>query len=146
MCSLRAVATASVASAERSVPSLLASIPSTHFSARATDAVDSRWIDCSTLRAMSGTRTLSSNWPCMPPIVTAASLPMTWAATWRTTSGITGLTLPGMLDERVAVALRLERVLGRGDLEPRLPRQQPAHLLGEPRVRVQAGAGGGAAQ
>ena len=48
---------------------------------------------------MSGMRTLSSNWPCRPPTVIAVSLPMTCAATWRTTSGITGLTLPGMIDE-----------------------------------------------
>jgi len=31
--------------------------------------------------------------------VIAVSLPMTCAATWSTTSGITGLTLPGMIDE-----------------------------------------------
>ena len=48
---------------------------------------------------MSGMRTLSSNWPCRPPTVIAVSLPMTCAATWRTTSGMTGLTLPGMIDE-----------------------------------------------
>ena len=29
----------------------------------------------------------------------AVSLPITWAATWITTSGITGLTLPGMIEE-----------------------------------------------
>src|SRR5919106_1573072 len=146
MCSLSAVATARVAAAERPVPSLLASIPSTHFSASAVDAVARRWIDCRTLRAMSGTRTLSSNWPCMPPIVTAASLPITCAATWRTTSGMTGLTLPGMIDERFAVRLRLERVGRRVDLELRLLLKLLAHLLGELRVRVQAGAGRGAAE
>ena len=32
-------------------------------------------------------------------MVMAVSLPMTWAATWQTTSGMTGLTLPGMIDE-----------------------------------------------
>ena len=56
-------------------------------------------IESSRLRAISGTRTFSSNWPCMPPIVIAASLPITWPATWITTSGITGLTLPGMIEE-----------------------------------------------
>ena len=56
-------------------------------------------IDCSRLRAISGMRTLSSNWPCMPPIVIAVSLPITCAETCRTTSGITGLTLPGMIEE-----------------------------------------------
>jgi len=35
----------------------------------------------------------------MPPIVIAQSLPMTCAETWSTTSQITGLTLPGMIDE-----------------------------------------------
>ena len=48
---------------------------------------------------MSGMRTFSSNWPCMPPTVTAVSLPITCAPTWSTTSGMTGLTLPGMIDE-----------------------------------------------
>ncbi len=43
-------------------------------------------------------KTFSSKWPCMPPTVIAASLPITWAATWVTTSGITGLTLPGMIE------------------------------------------------
>ena len=74
-------------------------MPSTHFSRSASDVVVSRWIDWSRLRAMSGMRTLSSNWPCEPAIVIAMSLPMTWQETWRTTSGMTGLTLPGMIDE-----------------------------------------------
>ena len=56
-------------------------------------------IESSRLRAISGTRTLSSNWPWLPATVIAASLPITWAATWITTSGITGLTLPGMIEE-----------------------------------------------
>ena len=34
----------------------------------------------------------------MPPIVIAASFPITCAATCVTTSGITGLTLPGMIE------------------------------------------------
>ena len=48
---------------------------------------------------MSGTYTFSSNAPESLPTVIAVSLPITWAATWVTTSGITGLTLPGMIDE-----------------------------------------------
>ncbi len=48
---------------------------------------------------MTGTKTLSSKWPCMPATVIAMSLPITCAATWVTTSGITGLTLPGMIDD-----------------------------------------------
>ena len=50
------------------------------------------------LRAISGTKTLSSKWPCMPPIVIAVSLPITCAATCVTTSGMTGFTLPGMIE------------------------------------------------
>ena len=50
------------------------------------------------LRAITGTKTFSSKWPCMPPTVIAASFPITCAATWVTTSGMTGLTLPGMIE------------------------------------------------
>ena len=35
----------------------------------------------------------------MPAIVIAPSLPITCAETWSTTSGITGLTFPGMIDD-----------------------------------------------
>ena len=56
-------------------------------------------IDSNRLRAITGTRTFSSKAPCVPATVTAMSLPITWAATWSTTSGITGLTLPGMIEE-----------------------------------------------
>ena len=42
---------------------------------------------------------MSSKLPCMPATVIAASLPITWAHTCSTASGITGLTLPGMIDE-----------------------------------------------
>ena len=50
------------------------------------------------LRAISGTKTFSSKWPCMPPTVIAVSFPITCAATWVTTSGMTGFTLPGMIE------------------------------------------------
>ena len=99
MCGLSAVAIAGVDSALRRSISSLASMPSTHFSA-------SRWladvrmrIDSNRLRAITGTRTFSSNAPCVPATVIAVSLPITCAATWSTTSGMTGLTLPGMIDE-----------------------------------------------
>ena len=41
---------------------------------------------------------MSSNCPLMPPIVIAVSLPITCAATCVTTSGMTGFTLPGMIE------------------------------------------------
>ena len=48
---------------------------------------------------MTGSMTFSSKLPAAPPKATAASLPTTCATTWQTASGITGLTLPGMIDE-----------------------------------------------
>ena len=51
------------------------------------------------MRAIIGTRTFSSKLPCVPATVIAASLPITWQETCSTTSQITGLTLPGMIDE-----------------------------------------------
>ena len=48
---------------------------------------------------MSGSMTLSSKFPLWPAMVMVASLPMTWAATIVTLSAITGLTLPGMMEE-----------------------------------------------
>src|SRR5436305_954445 len=99
MWGLSAVAVASVASAWRVVISSLASTPATHFWSSRREAEASSLIESSRLRAISGTRTLSSNWPWLPARVIAASLPTTWAATWITTSGITGLTLPGMIEE-----------------------------------------------
>ena len=51
------------------------------------------------LRASSGIITFSSKFPCIPPTAIAVSLPITWAQIWTTASGITGFTLPGMIDE-----------------------------------------------
>ena len=57
----------------------------------------SRLIDSRRLRASTGSITLSSKLPEAPATVIAVSLPITWAQTWRVASGITGLTLPGMM-------------------------------------------------
>ena len=46
---------------------------------------------------MSGIMTLSSKLPDWPPKVTATSLPIIWAQSWRSDSGITGFTFPGMI-------------------------------------------------
>ena len=54
--------------------------------------------DSSKLRAITGSITLSSKFPAAPPKATAASLPITWATTWETASGITGLTFPGIIE------------------------------------------------
>ena len=74
MYGLSAVATASVASAERSQPSKLASIPTTHLVANSRHLAASSWIDSSRLRAISGMRTLSSKLPCDPAKVIAVSV------------------------------------------------------------------------
>jgi len=47
----------------------------------------SRPIDWSRFRAISGIWTFSSKLPWRPPTAMAASLPITWAATWQATSG-----------------------------------------------------------
>ena len=48
---------------------------------------------------MIGSKALSCSWPASDAMVTVTSLPITSKATWFITSGITGLTLPGMIDE-----------------------------------------------
>ena len=157
MCSLSAVATARVALGRALQPGAVGLDAVDALLGERRDGVDSSGIDCSRLRAISGMRTLSSNWPCMPPIVIAVSLPMTCAADLqddlgedrvdlarhdrrallqlgqedladagaragahqREVAGDLGqrdgddLQRAGQLDERVAVGLRLERVLGR---------------------------------
>ena len=126
----------------------------------------------------------------MPPIVIAVSLPITCAETCVTTSQITGLTLPGMIEEpfcssgrisspspargpepiqRMSLAIFVSEAAttlsapevsisasrlacaskwssGAAIGQPRGVRQQGAHALRELGVRVQAGAGRGAAE
>ena len=99
MYGLRAVAAANVPSACLLRPSKFGVMPSTHFSLNTLTVLVSSEIDCSRLRAINGMRTFNSKLPCVPPMVMAVSLPITWAPTCMTTSGITGFTLPGMIDE-----------------------------------------------
>ena len=48
---------------------------------------------------MMGSKALSSSWPASAAMVTVTSFPMMLKATWLTTSGMTGLTFPGMMEE-----------------------------------------------
>jgi hypothetical protein len=48
---------------------------------------------------MIGSKAFNCSWPASAAKVTVVSLPITSKAIWLTTSGITGLTLPGMIDE-----------------------------------------------
>ena len=59
------------------------------------------------LCTMIGSITFSSSCPASAAIVTVKSLPITLNATWLTTSGITGFTLPGMIDEPGCIGGRL---------------------------------------
>ena len=57
--------------------------------------------------AITGSKTLSCSWPASAAIVTVTSPPMMSKHTWFTTSGMTGFTLPGMIDEPGCIAGRL---------------------------------------
>ena len=57
--------------------------------------------------AMIGSNTFSCSWPASAAIVTVTSPPITSKHTWFTTSGITGFTLPGMIDEPGCIGGRL---------------------------------------
>ena len=56
---------------------------------------------------MIGSNALSSNCPASAAIVIVTSFPMILNATWFTTSGITGFTLPGIMEEPFCFAGRL---------------------------------------
>ncbi len=53
---------------------------------------------------MIGSKAFNCSCPASAAIVTVMSLPITSKAIWFTTSGITGLTLPGMIDEPACTA------------------------------------------
>jgi hypothetical protein len=55
--------------------------------------------DWSRLKTSTGSMTFSSNWPASEARQLVGSFPMTWKATWFTTSAMTGFTLPGMIEE-----------------------------------------------
>ena len=56
---------------------------------------------------MIGSKALSCNWPASAAKETVTSLPITSNAIWLTTSGMTGLTLPGMMLEPACIGGRL---------------------------------------
>ena len=63
--------------------------------------------------AITGSMTLSCSCPASAAIVTVRSLPMTRKQTWFTTSGMTGLTLPGMIDEPGCIGGQVDLVQAR---------------------------------
>mmetsp|Transcript_1228 Transcript_1228/g.2848 ORF Transcript_1228/g.2848 Transcript_1228/m.2848 type:complete len:262 (+) Transcript_1228:316-1101(+) len=98
MCGLSAVTSMSEDRMSWSMRSRLGSMPRTQFSAKDTDASDSRRMLCRLLWAIRGLATFSSKWdPAAPPRVTPMSLPTTWAHTIIMASHCVGFTLPGMM-------------------------------------------------
>ena len=68
-------------------------------SANNTTLLLSKCMLLSRLLAIIGSMTLSSKFPDCPPIVIAVSLPITCAQTIAIASGITGFTLPGIIED-----------------------------------------------
>ena len=79
--------------------SALAVMPSTHMVRSDIAARRSRPIDSNRHWAMTGSMTLSCSCPASAAIDRVTSLPKTLKHTWLTTSGMTGLTFAGMIDE-----------------------------------------------
>src|SRR4029453_17666520 len=103
------------ASARKRARSTLAVMPSIILSAMTRLVLASRRMDSSRLAAMTGMPTLSSKAPLVPDQAMAVSLPITWAHTMMDASQITGLTLPGMIEEpgcRSGIAISPRPVLG----------------------------------
>ena len=87
--------------------SVLAVMPSTQRSASVRQAAR-RWVmDSDRECRMIGSKALSWSCPASAAMVMVTSLPITSKATWLTTSGITGLTLPGMMLEPACTGGRL---------------------------------------
>ena len=107
MCGLSAVTSPMEFSTLARSRSVLAVMPSTQRSASVRQA-RSRWVTDSDRECrMIGSKALSWSCPASAAMVMATSLPMTSKATWLTTSGMTGLTLPGMIDEPACTGGRL---------------------------------------
>ena len=73
--------------------------PSTRNFRKTTKTLVMMLMDWSRLKTSTGSITLSSNCPASEARQMVWSLPMTWKATWFTTSAMTGFTLPGMMEE-----------------------------------------------
>ena len=56
---------------------------------------------------ISGSKAFSSSCPASAAMVMVVSCPTMWKATWLTTSGMTGFTLPGMMEDPFCFAGRL---------------------------------------
>ncbi len=84
----------------------VATRPLTHCRAKFVQLLASSSTLCSSAYAATGSITLSSKLPLWPHTVMTVWLPITWAHTIVTLSAITGLTLPGMMEEPAVTAAR----------------------------------------
>ena len=107
--------------------SSLAVMPTMHFSRRVRRALVSRVSDSNMAWARPGSMTLSWSWPASAAISTVTSLPMTVKQTWLTTSGITGLTLAGMIEDPACISGRL--ISFRPARGPEDSRRRSLHIL-----------------
>ena len=80
------------------VCSALAVMPWMQLTFRLLTAFSMVEIDVNSAKVMTGSITFSCNCPAEAASVTVRSRPMTRKLVWLTTSGITGLTLPGMIE------------------------------------------------
>src|SRR5699024_10668881 len=85
--------------ARNAARSTLACSPSIIFSAMTRDELANRRMDSKRLDAMTGIPTLSSKAPLVVDNEMVVSLPITCAHTIDTASTMTGLTLPGIIDD-----------------------------------------------
>mmetsp|Transcript_36472 Transcript_36472/g.89976 ORF Transcript_36472/g.89976 Transcript_36472/m.89976 type:complete len:266 (+) Transcript_36472:2262-3059(+) len=107
--------------------SSLAVMPSMHLVRRVAMPRHSMSIDCKRLKMMSGSNTFSCSCPASDAMVMATSCPITWKHTWFTTSGITGLILPGMMDDPGAMGGRL--ISPNPQRGPEASRRRSLHVL-----------------
>ena len=87
--------------------SALAVMPSMQLTRRLLTAFSIVEIDVNSAKVITGSITLSCSCPADAASVTVRSRPITRKPVWLTTSGITGLTLPGMIDEPGCICGRL---------------------------------------
>ena len=89
------------------VRSALAVMPSTQFTRRLLTARSIVAIEANSAKVITGSMTLSCSCPAEAASVTVRSRPITRKPVWFTTSGITGFTLPGMIEEPGCICGRL---------------------------------------
>ena len=82
-------------------------MPRTHLSANVMAALPKSEMLSNMDCAITGSITLSWSWPASAAKVMVVSLPITLKQTWFTTSGITGFTLAGIIDEPACISGRL---------------------------------------